>query len=150
MHAIAGSGAGFLLAVLWFDLMFDMQVRGHAADHDLPEAVRASISGYYARVTIAARPMNRLIALVMLVTVGAMGGLVLRGDLSLWRAVPAFVLTVVAVGIAAVRTVRNAMRLGRRTDEAARQSQLARSIRRDHFVELGAIVTALVLLLLPA
>jgi hypothetical protein len=149
MRAIAGSGAGFLLAVLWFDLMFDVQIRGHAADHDLPEAVRASIAGYYARVTIGARPMNRLIALVMVVTVGAIVGVLLRGDLAVWRAVSALVLTVVAVGIAALRTVRNAMRLGRRIDDAAQQSKLARSIRRDHFVSLGAIVLVLVLLLLP-
>jgi hypothetical protein len=150
VRAIAGTGAGFLLAVLWFDLMFDVQLRGHGADRELPEAVLASIATYYARVTTAARPMNRLIALVMVVTLAAMLGVALHSDLTLWRAVPAFVLTVVAVGIAALRTVRNAMRLGRRTDDAARQSQLARSIRRDHFVSLGAIGATLVLLLLPA
>jgi len=54
-------GAGFLLAVLWFDLMFDVQVAGHDGE-ELPEPVLASIAGYYARVTTAARPMNRLIA----------------------------------------------------------------------------------------
>src|ERR1700682_4990798 len=29
MHTIAATGAGFLLAVLWFDLMFDVQTHKH-------------------------------------------------------------------------------------------------------------------------
>jgi hypothetical protein len=149
VRVIACSGAGFLLAVLWFDLMFDIQIRGNAPDRDLPEAVRASIAGYYARVTTAARPMNRLIALVMVVTIAATAAELLRGDLAIWRALPAFVLTVVAVGIAALRTVRNAMRLGRQTDDATQQSQLARSILCDHLVSLGAIAVVIVLQLLP-
>ena len=38
MNAAASAGAGFLLAVLWFDLMFDVQVLGHAGD-ELPKPV---------------------------------------------------------------------------------------------------------------
>ena len=61
-------GIGFLLAVLWFDLMFDVQVLGHH-DTELPTDVRDSIAAYYRRVTTtAARPMNRLVAAAMLVT----------------------------------------------------------------------------------
>jgi len=67
MSAFVTAGAGFLLAVLWFDLMFDVQVMGHR-EGDLPEEVLASIAAYYRRVTTAARPMNRLIAAVMLAT----------------------------------------------------------------------------------
>ena len=55
------AGAGFLLAVLRFDLMFDVQVLGRRAD-DVPEAAIASIAAYYRRVTTAARPMNLLVA----------------------------------------------------------------------------------------
>ena len=61
MSAFVSAGAGFLLAVLWFDLMFDVQVLGHGP-HALPERVLASIAAYYGRVTTAARPMNRLVA----------------------------------------------------------------------------------------
>jgi hypothetical protein len=32
MHIFAAAGAGFLLAVLWFDLMFDVQTRKHTGD----------------------------------------------------------------------------------------------------------------------
>jgi hypothetical protein len=61
--AFVTGGAGFLLAVLWFDLMFDVQVLRHG-DEEVPEAVLASIAGYYRRVTTEARPLNRLVALV--------------------------------------------------------------------------------------
>ena len=40
MRTFAAAGAGFLLAVLWFDLMFDVQTRGHAGDV-LPREVLA-------------------------------------------------------------------------------------------------------------
>ena len=68
MNAFASSGAGFLLAVLWFDLMFDVQTRKSVAN-PLPSEVLASISAYYRRVTTDAYPMNRLVALVMLLTI---------------------------------------------------------------------------------
>jgi hypothetical protein len=42
MHVFAPAGAGFLLAVLWFDLMFDVQTRKHAGEV-LPGEVLASI-----------------------------------------------------------------------------------------------------------
>jgi hypothetical protein len=58
MTAFVTAGGGFLLAVLWFDLMFDVQVLGRD-ERELPEERLASIAAYYARVTTAARPMNR-------------------------------------------------------------------------------------------
>ena len=67
MHTFAAAGAGFLLAVLWFDLMFDVQTRKHTGEV-LPPEVLTSISAYYRRVTTEAYPMNRLVALVMLLT----------------------------------------------------------------------------------
>ena len=67
MHAFAAAGAGFLLAVLWFDLMFDVQTRKHPRDAVLPPEVLASISAYYRRVTTEAYPMNRLVASVALI-----------------------------------------------------------------------------------
>ena len=32
MHTFAAAGAAFLICVLWFDLMFDVQVRRHDGD----------------------------------------------------------------------------------------------------------------------
>ncbi len=61
MTPFVTAGAGFLLAVLWFDLMFDVQTLRHRTGV-LPKPVLDSIAGYYGRVTGAARPMNLLIA----------------------------------------------------------------------------------------
>ena len=149
MRSLAGAGAGFLLAVLWMDLLFDVQARGHT-DVDLPLEVRTSIARYYARVTTATRPMNRLIALIMLVTIAATVAVLGRGELPAWRAIPALVLVLGAVGLAGGRTVPNAVRLGALGDDEREQSRLVRSILRDHLACLAAIVVFLVVMLLPA
>src|SRR2546422_6120331 len=48
--------AGFLLAVLWFDLMFDAQALGRRpVGGPLAEPVLASIAAYYRHVTTSAR-----------------------------------------------------------------------------------------------
>ena len=131
MHALAATGGGFLLAVLWFDLMFDVQVRRHDGD-SLPSEVLVSISRYYRRVTTDAAPMNRLVALAMLVTLAAVAVNLLCDRTSLWIDSACLALTLSAIGLAAARTVRNAVRLGRSDDSPAVQSQLARGIYRDH------------------
>jgi hypothetical protein len=99
VSAFVTAGAGFLLAVLWFDLMFDVQVLGHR-DGDLPETVLASIAGYYARVTTAARPMNRLIATVMLATLAAIVVQIARADDPRWVAWTSLALVAGPVGSA--------------------------------------------------
>ncbi|MGH3558472.1 MAG: hypothetical protein ACRDTK_13430, partial [Mycobacterium sp.] len=66
--------SGFLLAVLWMDLIFDVQVLAHRnADGDLPESVLASVAGYYRRAVTGSRPMCRLIAVVMAVLLAGLG-----------------------------------------------------------------------------
>jgi hypothetical protein len=130
-----------LLAVLWFDLMFDVQVRGHGAR--LPTEVLDSIAAYYRRVTTTAHPMSRLVAFVMLVTLGALIGEVVLGATTRWSALASLTLVALAVGVAAGRTVRAAVRLGAQTDGRERQGVLARSIYRDHvtcFVFIAATV----------
>jgi hypothetical protein len=149
MSAFVAAGAGFLLAVLWFDLMFDVQVLGHR-DADLPEEVLASIAGYYRRVTTAARPMNRLIAAVMLATLAAIIGEIVNGDAPPWVGWVSLLLAAAPILLAATHTVPRAMRLGARRDEVNRQSALARSICREHLLSLAAITALLVLQLASA
>jgi hypothetical protein len=143
VNAFVAAGAGFLLAVLWFDLMFDVQARGRTTE--LPEPVLASIAAYYARVTTASRPMNLLVAGVMLGTVGAIVVQIADGDGPRWAAWLSLALAATAIGLARVSTVPNAVRLGRRVDGADRQSVLARSILRDHVACFAAILALLVL-----
>ena len=84
MNAFATAGLGFLLAVLWFDLMFDVQTRRHDQEV-LPPEVLSSISAYYRRVTTEASPMNRLVALMMLVVLGAILAEIFADEISpLW------------------------------------------------------------------
>jgi len=144
LTAFVTGGAGFLLAVLWFDLMFDVQTLGQRED-DLPEDVLASIAGYYGRVTTRARPMNRLVSLMMLGTIVSVLIQLVRDESPNWASWASLVLIGSAVVLAGAHTFRAAVRLGRRTDPVEGQSRLARSILRDHLFCLVAIVTVLVL-----
>ena len=143
MHAVAAAGAGFLMAVLWFDLMFDVQaLRGG----DLaPEDALASISAYYRRVTTEASPMGRVVSLVMLVTVGAIVAAWARREEPLMIALPSLTAALLGMGLALARTVRNAVRLGGANDPHQERSRLARLILSDHRISLAAMATVLVL-----
>ena len=144
MTAFVTGGSGFLLAVLWFDLMFDVQVLGHSRG-ELPAQVLESIAGYYGRVTTGARPMNRLIATTMVATIAAIGLQIAAGDAPRWVGWASLACAGSAILIAAGHTVPSAVRLGARADTIDVQSRLARSIFRDHLVCLAAIGSVLVL-----
>jgi hypothetical protein len=139
MHAVPIACGGFLFAVLWFDLMFDVQVLRHRSG-DVPEPVLSSIAAYYRRVTIEASPMGHAVGLVMLVGIVALIFQWSAGSVPLWASLASLVLVVPPVALAAIRVVPSAMRLGRRTDPIAVQSALARRICRDHFVCLAGVV----------
>jgi hypothetical protein len=144
VNAFVSAGAGFLLAVLWFDLMFDVQVVPYPRS-DLPEPVLASIAAYYARVTTAARPMNRLVATVMLATLGAIVAELAAGSEPAWIAWCSLVLTLAATALAGARIVPSAVRLGARRDAMADQSRAARSIYRGHVICALAMLGVLLL-----
>ena len=144
MHACAASGAAFLIAVLWFDLMFDVQTRKHAGAA-LPSEILSSISAYYRRVTIEAWPMNRLIALVMLLTLLAIIAEIVQHASHWWTAWVSLACAASAIGLARVRTVPNAMRLGHATDSSETQAAIARTIYRDHLYCLAAMTVLLAL-----
>jgi hypothetical protein len=138
VSAFVTAGAGFLLAVLWFDLMFDVQaVRGEVGGAGeqqavLAEPVLASISGYYRRVTTAARPMNRLIAVAMLATLTGIVVEITSAEVHTWVGWTSLALALPPITLAGAHTVPLAVRLGTRADTIERQSVLARSILRDH------------------
>lgn len=138
--------SGFLFAVLWMDLMFDAQV---LADRhpggDLPESVLASIAGYYRRAVTGSRPMSRLIAVVMVVLLAALGFRSVRGHDPGWVVAASAVLAGAPVLLALTHTVPNAVRLGNRSGSPTDQTTLARSIWRDHLVCAACMLAFLVL-----
>ncbi len=142
MHTFAAAGAAFLLAVLWFDLMFDVQSRKHGGDR-LPTEVLASISAYYRRVTTEAYPMNRLVALVMLLTFAAIVAEIVESVQPWWIGWVSLALVGSGVVSTLRRTVPNARRLGGAQDTPEMQSTLARAICRDHMFSFAR--TSLVL-----
>jgi hypothetical protein len=148
LHAIVAAGAGFLVAVLWFDLMFDVQARRGGAE--VPAQALASISAYYRRVTTEARPMPRLVALVMLVVLGATVAEIVRGGEGRSIGWASLACAGAAISLAMSRTVRNAVRLGQAQDAPDARSRLARSILRDHQFCLAAMVLVLGLQLMAA
>ena len=135
---------GFLLAVLWMDLIFDSQVRT-APDGQLPAPVLSSIAAYYRRATTTSRPMSRLIATVMVVLLGALVFQGVTGDDPMWLTAASALLAAAPIALAGIRTVPNAVRLGRSRDDALEQSRLVRSIYRDHVVCFVSIMLFLVL-----
>jgi hypothetical protein len=149
VEAFVAAGGGFLLAVLWFDLMFDVQARGHR-DAELPEPVLASTAAYYRRVTTTARPMNLLVAAAMLGTLAAVVVELVNDDVESWVAWTSLVLVVTALVIARTRTVPGAVRLGARRDTLVEQSRIARAIQREHVACFVLIAALIVLQLVSA
>lgn len=135
MHTFAAAGASFLLAVLWFDLMFDVQVL-RFRDGLVPDDVLASIAAYYRRVTTGAAPMSRLVAAFMLLTLGALVGEIVESRNATWLE---------AASLAAARTLPSAVRLGRGDGTPEDRSTLARRICRDHLFCFAAMALVLVL-----
>ncbi|HET6473609.1 MAG TPA: hypothetical protein VFG38_17325, partial [Pseudomonadales bacterium] len=121
---------GFLLAVLWMDLLFDVQVLKNRTG-DLPEDVLASIAAYYRRVTTTSRPMGRLVALVMATTLVTLAVELVNGA-PVVPVLASFALGGAPIVGAVAKTFRDAARLGARGDDVATQSRLARSIYREH------------------
>ena len=144
MTPVITAATGFLIAVLWFDLMFDVQVWRHRRAPQVPEDVLASIATYYRRVTTTASPMGRLVGVSMVVLLVALVIQAVDGQVSWWVSAVSIPAALLGIGFAAARIFRQAQRLGAREDSLAEQSDLARSIFRAHVVCLAAMVTLLV------
>jgi len=137
--------SGFLLAVLWMDLIFDVQVLQYrSAGEELPEPVLASIADYYHRATTTSRPMSHLIALVMLILLAALGFQAARGHDPAWVPAISAALAGVPMVLALTHTVPSAVRLGHRADGRAEQTRLARAICRDHLVCFAGMLSFLI------
>lgn len=144
MTPFVTAGGAFLLTILYADLMFDVQVARHRAAA-APEDVLASIAGYYGRVVVSARPLNRLVVVVMVLTLAAIVAQLAGDDAPDWVAIASLVAAGGPIALAGARTFPNAVRLGRRVDPPEEQSRLARAIYRDHVLCVAGIASLLVL-----
>jgi hypothetical protein len=142
-HALLAACGGFLVAVLWMDLMFDVQAL-RKREEVLPDDVLDSIAAYYRRVTTEAAPMGRLVAVVMAAAVATLG---VQLGLGPERGTPFLSLLLLAppLLLAQNRIFPAAVRLGAQRDARGVQSQLARAICRDHLLCLAALVAFTVL-----
>jgi hypothetical protein len=138
--------AGFLLAVLWMDLIFDSQAS--LSGPDSAEPVLASIAAYYRRATTTSQPMGSLIAMVMGVLLICLGVEAVRGGHPVWLIASSAVLAGGPILLALLRTVPSAARLGRSTGTRAEQARLARSVYRDHLICLAGMTAFLILWLI--
>ena len=129
--------------------MHDVQVARHR-QRSLPAPVLESIARYYRRVTTDARPMNRLVALSMVATLTAIVVEITRHDAPTWAAWTSLALAAAPISVGAAHTFGAAVRLGTRNDALEGQSDLARSIFRDHVFCLGSIAALLVVQLVFA
>ena len=141
MTALVAAGAGFFAAVLWFDLMFDVQMLGHTRRE--PADAVALNAAYYRRVTTDAAPMNYLIAIAMFGTLAVVVAEIAGDDVPSATAWASLVVLVPAIAIALLHTVPAATRLGSGRDEPATQAALARSVLRDHLVCFGLVLALL-------
>lgn len=144
MHAAITAALGFLAAVLWFDLMFDVQVVAHRREPEVPDETVDSIAAYYRRVTTDAFPMGRLVGLVMLTLVALLIWQAARGGTPGWVSVVSLAGVGSAVVLAVTRVVPAAVRLGGGGEPPAVRSRLARDIFREHVAFLVLIVSVLV------
>jgi hypothetical protein len=144
MDTFLACGGGFLVAVLWMDLMFDVLALVSRAKV-LSEESLSQIATYYRRVTTTASPMNLLISAVMAGMVGVLVRKLAEGGEGRAVAAGSLALCGVPIALALWRVFPNAIRLGRRIDDHAGQSVLARSIAVDHLLCLAAMLGFLAL-----
>jgi hypothetical protein len=143
MSALLAACGGFLLAVLWMDLMFDVLALRTPRATPIREPDLATIAGYYRRVTTEAQPMSVLIAIVMLALVLGSVRQLVWGEAALGWRVLALLLCALPIVHAQRRIFPSAVRLGGRDDPAPTQDALAREIARAHvacFVAIAGFV----------
>jgi hypothetical protein len=141
-RALLATG-GFLCAVLWMDLMFDVQAWGQAGT--LPAAVLDSIAGYYRRVTTEADPMGSLVSLVMLLTVVGAVVQLAESRLAWWLRAGVLLTVLLPVLTALILVVPAAVRLGAQEDSLELQSLLVYRVLHGHVWCLLSVLAFLLL-----
>src|SRR5215510_11066096 len=137
---------GYLIAVLWIDLIFDSLVLPHHDKETLPEEVLATMSSFFKRLT----HKPRLIFLVMVTMFVIVILQIVQGIVPAWVGWTSLVLVVAPTGYASARVMPAARRLGSRKDGVQKQSDLARSLFSMHTLSFILMTLLFVLQLYAA
>jgi len=109
--------------------------------------VLSSISAYYRRVTTEACPMNRPVALVMLLTLAAICAEIVRGENAWWIGWGSLLLAGSGFVPTMMRTVPNAGRLGSGIRQRSSRDW-RRAVCRDHMFSFARVGCVLILQLI--
>ena len=147
IFGLANLCGGFLLAVLWFDLMFDTAALPFAwRGQDVSMQAVDVIAAYYRRAVIASFPMNLLVAVMMLGALAcALWRLAFDVETPLWVRAVCVVLVGAAVVVALLKTVPEARRLGQQNDPLPVQATLAVSILKAHIAFFAMMLSFVIL-----
>jgi hypothetical protein len=138
---------GFLAGILWMDLIFDVQTeRGRKRGDQARQEALAVAATYYRHATGGARPMERLIAIVMIAAVASIIVQLSGGTTPRWVGALTLIATSVPIVLAILSTLPSAIALGATPDSMPdARARLARRILRDHLVAWTGILLALIL-----
>jgi hypothetical protein len=94
--------------------------------------------------------MNRLVVVVMLLTLAAICAEIVQGEDPWWIGWGSLLLAASGFVPTMLRTVPNARRLGSGEDTAVEQSRLARAVCRDHMLSFARMGCVLILQLIAS
>jgi hypothetical protein len=122
---ILSIGIGFLLAVLWIDIIFDSMVLPHRDTKEpLPQEVLETMTRFFHRLT----DKPRLIFVIMSTMLAIIILQIVQSSVPAWAGWSSLILFLTPTGFAAIRVIPTAQRLGSRKDTIEKQSELARSL----------------------
>ena len=128
---------GFMLAVLYIDLMFDLLAQPHRRSQGpLPKDVLESITRYYGRIT-----QNPYVLMFVMVTATGclVAGLVFK-QVPPWAGYSSLLLMALNVAVAATKVIPAAQRLGSDAETDATRTRLIHGMLPYHLVLLGIVV----------
>lgn len=121
---------GFMLAVLYIDLMFDIMAAPHKKNAVLPPLVLDSITHYYGRIT--QNPF--VLTFVMLTTALCLGAEILYDLVPRWASYSSMFLMVLSMMTAIVKVIPTAQRLGAGTGSQEERTRMIHSMMPAHLI----------------
>ncbi len=137
---------GFLLAVLWFDLMHDVAIYPYLGGEGLVASdALLTVQTYYRRVLVDSSPMSSLVALVMVLAIGVNLVRLMKSREPVWLRIGCLLLLLPPTLWALTGIVPMAKRVAEEGTDPAILSSLASQIFHAHVICL-VMITGFILL----